>query len=176
MSIHATLTGASIHETKLTLQSGSPIVGMNVASAAGIALLDTATNILYRSNSTSAGDWSVVSPSSQYYDLFGRSISAPASNEVLMNIVFTRSVSFTAGFTGSLCRAGVAATAQTDFLIKLNGTTKITMRFAALGTAASFVSGTAFTAVPGDLLTVVAPAVPDSTLANMTWTFNGSAI
>lgn len=59
MPSHKNLTGAAIHETKITLVSGSPITNSLVASAAGIMVCDTTStpNKIYRAVSTAAGDW-----------------------------------------------------------------------------------------------------------------------
>jgi len=49
-----------------------------------------------------------------------------------------------------------------------------TMVFAAGATIATFTMSSATTYMAGDILTVVAPALPDTTLANLAWTFVGS--
>ena len=64
-------------------------------------------------------------------------------------------------------KAGTSATAQTDFDIQKNGSSFGTMRFAASGTVASFISASGSTFAAGDVLKVVAPASPDSTIADV---------
>jgi hypothetical protein len=96
------------------------------------------------------------------------------ANLVVQRYVFAGTVMFPAGLTGSQGTAGVAATATTTYSIKKNGTNVGTMVFAAGATTASFTMPSATTFMAGDILTVVAPASPDATLANLAWTFVGS--
>jgi len=49
-----------------------------------------------------------------------------------------------------------------------------TMVFAAAATTATFAMTSPTTFSAGDVLTLVAPAVPDTTLANLAWTFMGT--
>ena len=70
--------------------------------------------------------------------------------------------------------ASVAATAQTDFDILKNGVSFGTMRFAAAGSTASFISASGASFAAGDILTVVAPASPDATLANVGFSLAGT--
>jgi len=48
------------------------------------------------------------------------------------------------------------------------------MQFAAGASAASFAMTSATTFAAGDVLTIVAPATPDATLANLVWTLAGT--
>jgi hypothetical protein len=48
------------------------------------------------------------------------------------------------------------------------------MVFAAGATTATFAMGSATAYLAADILTVVAPASPDATLANLAWNFVGS--
>src|SRR5215831_4648 len=96
------------------------------------------------------------------------------ANLVVQRFVFAGTVMFPAGLTGSQGTAGVAATATTSYSIKKNGANVGTMIFAAGATAATFSMASATTFMAGDILTVVAPASPDATLANLAWTLVGS--
>ena len=49
------------------------------------------------------------------------------------------------------------------------------MRFAASANGATFTMGSPTEFNAGDVLTVVAPATPDATFANLAWTFMGFA-
>ena len=97
----------------------------------------------------------------------------PTANLVLQSYVFTASATLPAGLAGSRGTAATAATATTTFIIRKNSTNVGTMVFAPAATTATFTmsSATAFSA--GDVLTLVAPAAPDATLANLAWTFMG---
>jgi hypothetical protein len=98
----------------------------------------------------------------------------PTANLVLQSYVFTAPATLPAGLTGSRGNAATAATALTSFSIQKNGVNIGNMVYAASATTATFTmsSPTAFNA--GDVLSVVAPAMPDPTLANLAWTFVGT--
>jgi len=104
----------------------------------------------------------------------GSSAGSLTANLVIQRYVFAGTVMFPAGLTGSQGTAGVAATATATYHITKNGANVGTMVFGAGTTIATFsmTSATAFMA--GDILTVVAPAVPDATLANLAWALVGS--
>jgi hypothetical protein len=76
----------------------------------------------------------------------------------------------------------IAATAATTFNIQKNGTNALAgkptanvgaMVFAPSAAAATFTMKSATVFNPGDVLTVIAPATPDATLANLAWTIMG---
>jgi hypothetical protein len=83
-------------------------------------------------------------------------------------------VTFPAGLAGSQGTAGTAATAMATFEVEKNGVNVGTMVFAATAATATFAMTSAATFNAGDVLTLVAPAVPDATLANLAWTFLGT--
>jgi uncharacterized membrane protein YjgN (DUF898 family) len=93
----------------------------------------------------------------------------------VLPFVFTRTVVFPANLTGSQGIAVIAAaTAQTDFDIQKNGASFGTMRFGAQGTTASFISGAGATFAIGDVLKVIAPASPDTTLSGPSFLLSGT--
>jgi hypothetical protein len=96
------------------------------------------------------------------------------ANLVIQRYVFAGTVLFPIGLTGSQGTAGVAATAITTYSIRKNGSNVGTMVFAAGATTATFMMASATTFMAGDVLTMVAPASPDTTLANLAWTLVGS--
>ena len=108
------------------------------------------------------------------YDLGASVAGVPAASQVLIRFPFPRAVSFPASLTGSQGVAAVAATATTDFDIRKNGSSVGTMRFSASGTVASFIAASAFSFSAGDVLTVVAPASPDATLADVGLALKGA--
>ena len=97
----------------------------------------------------------------------------PTASMVVFHHVFTQAVSFVASLTDSYVKAGTAATAQTDFDLKKNGSSIGTVRFAAAGTTATYVSISASSWVAGDILTLIAPATPDATIADIWGTLVG---
>ncbi len=98
----------------------------------------------------------------------------PGASQVLQRYVFAQTVAFATGLPGSQGTAGAAATASTTFNIQKNGSNVGMMVFATSSVTATFamVSTTSF--APGDVLTLVAPALPDATLANLAWTLVGT--
>lgn len=107
------------------------------------------------------------------YDVGGGATGVPAASLVLLRYPLPREVRFPASLTGSQGTAGTAATAQTDFDIRKNGVSVGTMRFAAAASTATFIAANSMTFEPGDVLTVVAPGSPDTTLADIGFALRG---
>ena len=99
----------------------------------------------------------------------------PTGNLVLQSYVFAASVTVPAGLSGSRGTAATAATARRHSAFRRTARLSGTMAFAASATTATFTMSSATVFNAGDVLTVVAPAVPDATLANLAWTFMGIA-
>ena len=99
----------------------------------------------------------------------------PTANLVLQNYVFATTVTVPAGFSGSRGSAATVAAAVTTFNIQKNSMSVGTMVFAASANTTTFTMNSATTFNAGDVLSVVAPAIPDATLANLAWTFVGTA-
>jgi hypothetical protein len=99
----------------------------------------------------------------------------PAASLVLQSYVFTAPATIPAGLSGSRGTAVTAATATTTFIIQKNSINVGTMVFAPSATTATFTMGSATVFNAGDLLTIVAPSTPDTTLANLAWTIMGIA-
>jgi len=112
------------------------------------------------------------------YDVaMGVASPAPTASEELLRHLFTRSVVFGVDFAGSLAKADTAATASTVLSVKKNGTEIGTITFAIAGTTGTLESdGVAASFAAGDVMTVVAPATPDATLAKIAATFKGSKV
>lgn len=120
-----------------------------------------------RSNAASAGITSAV------YDVGGYVEGTTNANETVWQFYSPRAWTLPAGASGG-GKAGTAATASTTFTLKQNGTSIGTLIFGA-GSASGTVSITSSTAIAsGDLLALVAPATPDTTLANIAFTFAGT--
>lgn len=113
-----------------------------------------------------------ATPDAAAYDLSAQSNGDLTASQVILTFVAARA--FTLPVTGSTCSSDIAATAQADFLIKVNGTTKGTLRFAAAGTTCSIVSPTSTSISAGDVVKIIAPSSVDATLANIAITLKGS--
>ena len=119
-------------------------------------------------------NWYTYSSTSSGYFMSGFYPGAPAASAKMMVHVFPVAVDVPSGMTGSQGTAETAATAQTDFDVQKNGVSAGTMRFAAAATTATFIMATATSFSPGDKLQLIAPATPDSTLADIAWSFKGT--
>ncbi len=104
------------------------------------------------------------------------SYSGPTTpSQVVQRYVFGQATTFPAGLSGSQGAAGTAATGTATYSIEKNGSAVGTMAFAASATTASFTMSAATAFAIGDVLTIVAPASPDATLASVFWSLVGSA-
>lgn len=101
---------------------------------------------------------------------------APSSSEFMGRWVAPRAFEIPASLTESQGHAGVAATAQTDFDLQLNGSSIGTIRFAAAGTVATFIKASASVVAAGDRIDIIAPGTADSTLADLTFTIVGEYV
>lgn len=96
------------------------------------------------------------------YDIAFEYSGAPDSDELRRHVAVRP---FTLQETGHVANAATGATAEADFLIKVNGTLKATLRFAAAGTTITVIDGTETAVAIGDVVTCTAPNSPDATLA-----------
>lgn len=99
----------------------------------------------------------------------------PSASEVIYAFVAVGAVAFNANFGGSAAASGdTTATAQTVFTVNKNGSPIGTITFAASAGVGTFATtgGAAETMVANDVLTVVGPGTPDTTLADIAITFN----
>src|SRR5215471_1037943 len=110
----------------------------------------------------------------QYYLLAGSIIGIPGSAISAGSYVAALGFVLPANLNGSQGVAKAAATAQTDYTIKVNGVTKGTMRWAAGATVATFVWTAAVTVQSGDRVEIISPATPDATHSDPTWTLKGN--
>jgi hypothetical protein len=106
------------------------------------------------------------------YDLSSQIDGVPATSLRILHYVAARTINLAAA--NHRCFAVTAATAQTDFVIAVNGVSKGTLRFAAAGTTCTIVSGSTATVAAGERVTITAPASADATLADITFTLSAS--
>lgn len=107
------------------------------------------------------------------YDIGTFCAGVPDSSELLLRFVAPRAFTLPAALTGSQVKAGIAATAATDFDVQRNGVSVGTISFAASGDSASFTFAVPVSFSAGDVLSVIAPSTADSTLADISFTFAG---
>jgi len=121
------------------------------------------TGILPRANGGTGG---TLIP----YDISTQIDGKPAINLQVLRYVAARTINLDS--SGHKCSAVTAATAQTDFVVAVNGTSKGTLRFAASGTTCTIVSGATATIAAGDVVTITAPASQDATLSDVAFTLS----
>ena len=97
------------------------------------------------------------------------------ASEVVHREVVPYRARIRANAVGSQAVLAVAATAQTDFIFKKNGTDVGTIRFAIAGTVGTFVGNfsTLIDLSPGDIITVEAPAGADATASGLAFAIKG---
>lgn len=108
------------------------------------------------------------------YDVGAMVAGVPDADAVCLRYAFPREVTFAAGLSPSQGVADVAATGETDFDIRRNGVSVGTMTFAAAATTATFDMDSETVFDVGDVLTVIAPNTPDSTLADISFVLAGT--
>jgi hypothetical protein len=118
-----------------------------------------------------------LSPAAKYYDISGGAPGAITTSELIAQNVSGRTVTFPANFAGSNGYAATAPTASCTFTVAVSGVTVGTMVFAAGSHTSTFttVSGSGFTIVPGNVMTITAPATADATLATVSCVLLGVA-
>ncbi|HEY7034686.1 MAG TPA: hypothetical protein VH482_25330 [Thermomicrobiales bacterium] len=109
----------------------------------------------------------------QYYLVAGAFTGAPTASVSLGLYVAALAFTLPANLTGSQAVATVGATAQTDVDVRVNGVSKGSLRWAAGATVGGFVWTSAVSVAAGDRIELLAPATPDATLADVTWTLRG---
>lgn len=155
-----TLTGTAVDAGADKLVGWDDSAGKKIYFALGTGLTSSGTDI------TTVG--------AQPYDVVFMLNGAPTASQCLLRHKFARTVVFASGLSPSAGVARTAATAQTDLDIQKNTSSVGTVRWAAAGTAASFIMGSQTTFSAGDIIEVFAPASPDATLANISVTLAGT--
>ena len=117
-----------------------------------------------------------TTPVSQPFDVHTFFPGIPTTLAKLYRGKLARAVTFPADFANAQFSASANATASTVFDIQKNGSSIGSCTIAAGGTTPTFASsgGAAQTFSAGDLLSIVAPATPDTTLADPALTLSGT--
>jgi hypothetical protein len=105
----------------------------------------------------------------QPFDLTAFYPGVPTASAKVTRVPVARAITFPANFSGGVGVASVAATGSTAFDVKKNASSVGTITFAAGATTATFATsgGAAVTFAAGDYLSIIAPASPDVTLADV---------
>lgn len=112
----------------------------------------------------------------QPFDIHTFYPGTPTASAKLYRGKVARAVTFPANFAGAQFTASANATASTVFDIQKNGASIGSCTIAASGTTATFATtgGAAVSLAAGDVFAVIAPATPDTTLADPAITFAGA--
>lgn len=113
-------------------------------------------------------------PGSTAYALGLSIVGKPTASEVLIVHAIAENLAFPANFSGSRGSCGINPTASFVLTLKKNGTTIGTITISTTGTFTFSTSGTAVSLVPGDVLTLHAPATADATADQIAVTFLGT--
>lgn len=169
-------TATSVAANTVQMQAPTSVTGYNIvlpsAAGNGVRVGANSSNVVTESYVDTTGTGNIIRQTGIPYDVAINYDGVPAASSTF-RFVAARDFDSTSSFTGTVCSAGTAATAQTDFLVKKNGSTVATLRFAAAGTTCSIVSPSTTAFAATDVLTVVAPGSPDATLANIAITLKG---
>ena len=103
------------------------------------------------------------------YDLVLFVAGAPTANELVLRHVVVRPLTLPPNLAGSQARAGTPASGSPAFALAVNGAPVGSITFAASGTG-TLPTSDAAQLVPGDVLTLTAPAVADAALADLSFT------
>jgi hypothetical protein len=164
--------------TKLLYANGTDVVDLSPAPPGAVASLDDLTDVDTSTSPPATGDglrWtgSLWVPATRGLDVGVFVPDRPAAGALVFKLVAVRAFSLPAGLTGSRGHASTAATAQSDFEVRHNGTAVGTVRFAAGSSTASFIMASPLALAEADRLELVAPTPQDATLADLTILLKG---
>lgn len=113
---------------------------------------------------------------SQPFDVHAFYPGIPTASAKVLRVPIARAVTFPANFSGSYFAASANATGTTVFDVQKNGSSIGSVSIAAGGTTATFTTsgGAAQSLVAGDVLSIIAPATPDATLADAGFVLAGT--
>lgn len=162
----------------LVLSDGTDVV----AITSGVTVLANLTDVVGADSASSGqllgydgANWTpVYNPAPQGFFQAG----TPSASQKLLRHIFVANTLFYSDFSQSFAVADVAATAETVFNVYKNATLVGTITFAVSGTTGTLSTDTGsgsstVSFAPGDTMTIVAPASPDSTLADISVTLLG---
>ena len=161
---------------KLIKDSGLTLSGTNTGDQTSVTGNAATATALETARTIGGVSFDGTANISQPFDMHAFYPGAPAASAKVLRSPVARAVGFVANFAGSYGVAGTAATASTVFDIQKNGVSIGSATFAAAGTVATFASasGAAQTLAAGDVLSIIAPASADATLADAGFALAGT--
>jgi hypothetical protein len=154
----------------VTVQSPTPGSTVVVPASTRALLMSDGVNVVALTNSVSQA---------VTFDFF--TVGLPTASQRVLRKSIVQALTFAADFGGSQGHADTAATANADFQVLKNGTLVGTIHFAAASNTPTFSTNVgsgsvAVTFAAGDILTIVAPASADATLADLNATLKAALV
>lgn len=108
------------------------------------------------------------------YDFYAFVPGVMVNSMTILGIDALRAFTFPISLTGSVFKAGVAATGSTTVTLLKNGVSIGTVVWSASGTTGAITFAGAVSFAVGDIFTMTGPATADATLANIRFNFKGT--
>lgn len=138
-------------------------------------LVGIVANAVFQVSNAAFGVANTANSRPSPYDVGGFVYGKTLSSEIIFQFNVVRNFTIAANCLGSTSNCGIAASANAVFTINKNSVNVGTMLYeTGLNSATFNTSGNILYMNVGDYLSVTAPATPDATLANFSFTFKGT--
>lgn len=163
----ALATSATGGHTCIPTCAGTPTGTPGNIPAGTVPIVYDSTNSLLYAYVGSA--WVASATKVQPFDIGGYYPGIPTASVKVLRVPIARAVTFPANFANSVGTASANATGSTAFDIQKNGSSVGTITYGAGSSSATFASsgGASVSFAAGDVLSIIAPATPDATLADV---------
>ena len=153
---------------KLIKDSGLTLAGTNTGDQTSVTGNAGTATALQTARTIGGVSFDGTANITQPFDVTGFYPGVPTASAKVLRVPIARAITLPGNFSGSYFSASANATASTVFDVQKNGSSIGTVTIGAGGTTATFAttSGTAKTFAAGDVLSIIAPASPDATLAD----------
>lgn len=160
--------------TTVVIDPGYPVLtaGLQSVDLALIAFDNSIANSTTQNAAAIAALTGVVA-GQKVFDIENFINGKPAASQIVNRYIAVRNYTLPINAANSQFRSGTAASATATFLLQKNGVNIGTVSFAAAGTTGVFSVAAAVAFAAGDVLSIVAPAVQDAALADLTLTLQG---
>jgi hypothetical protein len=155
---------------KLLKDSGLTLSGTNTGDQTSVTGNAGTATALQTARTIGGVSFDGTANITQPFDMVVSYVGVPTASQVLLKMTMPRAVTLAANLSGSKpTAADVAATASTVVEVKKNGSQVATLTYAAAGTVPTLATsgGSSVSFAVDDILTVVCPASPDSTLSGV---------
>lgn len=176
----ADLVGGKVPASQLPSYVDDVIEAANLAALPGTGetgkiYIAIDTGAVYRWSGSTYIEISAGSVVSVPYDLAGSVFGLPTASESILRIRACRAFTMPSGQSNAQAKSAVAATASATFTLAKNGSSIGTVVFGAGSTTGTITFSNTVSVAVGDLISLTAPAVADSTLADIDFAFIANA-